>query len=141
MKLNAKGKGESEIRRLFSLIEKTINSDYVPYTGALSNLDMGAFNITTTGEITGSEIISTITTGTAPLTISSTTLVSNLNVDLLDGMHASEFLWLDQTAVQTIINGVPLMTTAVDPYGSGDQLVNMDYVLSGEWLLPPIIEW
>lgn len=34
---------------------------------------------------------STVATGTAPLTVSSTTLVSNLNADLLDGNHASAF--------------------------------------------------
>jgi hypothetical protein len=51
------------------------------------------------------------------------------------------FVTLDQTTPQTIINGVPLMTTAVDEYGSGDQLVNMDYVRGGTWLIPPIIEW
>lgn len=35
---------------------------------------------------------STIALGTAPLTIVSSTLVSNLNADLLDGYHASEFI-------------------------------------------------
>lgn len=34
---------------------------------------------------------STVATGTAPLTVASTTLVSNLNADLLDGNHASDF--------------------------------------------------
>jgi len=34
---------------------------------------------------------STVATGTAPLQITSTTLNTNLNADLLDGMHASEF--------------------------------------------------
>lgn len=35
--------------------------------------------------------ISTVATGTAPLTVASTTLVTNLNADLLDGNHASAF--------------------------------------------------
>jgi hypothetical protein len=34
----------------------------------------------------------TIATGTAPLVISSTTIVSNLNVDLLDGQHGTYYL-------------------------------------------------
>ena len=50
-------------------------------------------------------------------------------------------LLLDQTTPQTLINGVPLMTTAVNPYGSGDQLLNLDYIREGEWLMPPIIDW
>ena len=35
------------------------------------------------------QVISTIATGTAPLSVTSTTKVSNLNADLLDGKHAS----------------------------------------------------
>jgi len=36
-------------------------------------------------------IISTVTTGTSPLQVTSTTKVTNLNSDLLDGLHASDF--------------------------------------------------
>ena len=36
-------------------------------------------------------IISTVTTGTSPLQVTSTTNVTNLNSDLLDGLHASAF--------------------------------------------------
>lgn len=36
-------------------------------------------------------IVSSVATGTAPLTIASTTLNTNLNADLLDGYHASAF--------------------------------------------------
>ena len=34
---------------------------------------------------------STVTTGTAPFTVASTTVVSDLNVDMVDGKHASDF--------------------------------------------------
>ena len=44
-----------------------------------------------TGELSSRTLKSTVATGTAPLTIASTTLVSNLNADLLDGKHASYF--------------------------------------------------
>lgn len=43
------------------------------------------------GIVTASRFISNISTGTAPFTISSTTAVTNLNADLLDGQHASAF--------------------------------------------------
>ena len=47
---------------------------------------------TTTGNIsTGGQLISTVATGTAPLKVSSTTLVPNLNAALLDGLPASAF--------------------------------------------------
>ncbi len=40
---------------------------------------------------TDNQFISTIATGTAPLAVTSTTLNTNLNADLLDGLHASSF--------------------------------------------------
>jgi hypothetical protein len=46
-------------------------------------------NITSSGTITGSRLVSTIGTGTAPFSVSSTTLVANLNADLLDGFNTS----------------------------------------------------
>ena len=45
-----------------------------------------------TGDIKyNDQIISNIVTGTAPLVVASTTTVTNLNADLLDGNHASAF--------------------------------------------------
>ena len=46
-----------------------------------------ATGLTVTGTVTGTQLISNIATGTAPLTVTSTTLVTNLNADLLDGLH------------------------------------------------------
>ena len=42
-------------------------------------------NVNTAGAVVASTLTSNITTGTAPLTVSSTTKVTNLNADLLDG--------------------------------------------------------
>lgn len=39
--------------------------------------------------VTGTRFISTVATGTAPLTVSSTTVVTNLNADMVDGIHSS----------------------------------------------------
>ncbi|BDX35468.1 distal tail fiber protein [Thermus phage MN1] len=41
------------------------------------------------GNVKAQQFISTVATGTAPFSVSSTTLVNNLNADLLDGYHAS----------------------------------------------------
>jgi hypothetical protein len=57
----------------------------------------GAFSstLTVTGALTGSStiqgtrLISTIATGTAPLTVTSTTAVANLNADMVDGCHVN----------------------------------------------------
>jgi len=46
-------------------------------------------NLNTTGNLSASRLISTVATGTAPLTVTSTTLVSNLNADLLDGLNTA----------------------------------------------------
>ena len=45
----------------------------------------------TASGLSGSTLTSTVATGTAPLTVTSTTAVTNLNADLLDGNHASAF--------------------------------------------------
>jgi hypothetical protein len=51
------------------------------YDQSLNKADSPQFNKLTT----------TVATGTAPLTVASTTVVPNLNADLLDGNHASAF--------------------------------------------------
>ncbi len=47
--------------------------------------------ITGTSTVQGTRLISTVATGTAPLTIASTTKVTNLNVDSLDGLDSTAF--------------------------------------------------
>lgn len=74
------------------------------------------------------QIKSTLATGTSPFSVASTTVVTNLNADTVDGVGTAGLLLLDQTSPQTIANGVPLMTTSVDTDGSSTQLVNKAYV-------------
>lgn len=50
-------------------------------------------------------IKSTISTGTAPLQVASTTKVTNLNADLLDGLEASAFLSNPMTTIGDVIYG------------------------------------
>ena len=47
------------------------------------------------GDLTANAFESTVTTGTAPLTVASTTVVNNLNADSVDGFAASQFLRSD----------------------------------------------
>ena len=59
--------------------------------GAIDGTAIGAASASTgafTSVSASSQITSTVSTGTAPLVIASTTAVSNLNADLLDGKHA-----------------------------------------------------
>ena len=65
-------------------------------TGAFSStLSAAATSVTTltaSSTVQGTRLISTVATGTAPLTVASTTKVDNLNADLLDGQNAADFL-------------------------------------------------
>lgn len=61
-----------------------------------STLDGRYVTLTTNQTVSGIKTFSrqqkfTVATGTSPFTVSSTTVVSNLNADLLDGQHASAF--------------------------------------------------
>jgi len=51
--------------------------------------NLGTGRVIATGNISGTQLISNIATGTAPLVVISTTLVSNLNADLLDGYNTA----------------------------------------------------
>lgn len=57
-------------------------------TGAPSVLGL---NVGTSGIAVSGQVASSVTTGTAPFTVASTTLVSNLNADLLDGLSSAAF--------------------------------------------------
>jgi hypothetical protein len=48
-------------------------------------------NLASAGTLSGTQLISTVASGTAPLSVTSNTLVPNLNADLLDGFHAAAF--------------------------------------------------
>ena len=72
-------------------------------TRALSgNWTVGAKNITSTAAISGSTLVATLASGgAAPMTITSTTKVTNLNADMLDGLHDTSFLKADGTVQLT----------------------------------------
>jgi len=64
----------------------------VPLT---ANWDVGAYTIT------GTRFISDIAGGTAPFGVTSTTVVSNLNVDQVDGKDSTDFVLVDGTQALT----------------------------------------
>ena len=66
-------------------------SNYVPYTGATTDVDLGGKHLITTSYVTAQNFNSTATTGIQPWFTTSTTMNTNLNADLLDGSHASAF--------------------------------------------------
>ena len=110
-------------------IEDSTNPDTTPFiidnsgnvvigknTAALAKLDVS-------GVIAGTSLSLTQTTGTSPLTVSSTTLVTNFNADLLDGHHASEFA----ASNGPTFTGVPNAPTA-SPNSSTTQIATTYFV-------------
>jgi hypothetical protein len=68
--------------------------------------------------IKGSSLTSTVATGTAPLTVASTTAVTNLNADLLDGNHASAFYLATNPSGYTTNTGTVTGVTGTAPIAS-----------------------
>jgi hypothetical protein len=79
--------------------------------GANSNIDIGAF------ELRAQTLESDVTTGTAPLTVASTTLVSNLNADKLDGQDGSYYLDFDNFVIDN--DQIPIAKLASDSVSYG----------------------
>lgn len=57
----------------------------------VNKLPASGFKIDANGIIRGTQLYSTVAIGTAPLTVTSTTKVTNLNADTLDGYHSTSF--------------------------------------------------
>jgi len=79
-------------------------------------------NIRTTGQL-----ISTVATGTAPLSVLSTTLVSNLNADLLDGLHKTSFgasLGVSGNDVVLKNSDATVLSTITVPYATNADLLD-----------------
>jgi hypothetical protein len=70
--------------RLLSLRNSGTEKMYIGFDG----------NVNSVGTVTGTRLISTIAAGTSPLAVTSNTLVTNLNADLLDGQHGSYYATL-----------------------------------------------
>lgn len=68
-------------------------------------------DVYTSGDLTASTLTSTVSQGTAPLTVASDTLVTNLNADLLDGQHGSYYRDFDS------LTGLPSPTVTVSLIG------------------------
>jgi hypothetical protein len=80
-------------------------------------------NVAATGTVSGSQLVSSVATGTAPLVVSSTTEVTNLNAGLLGGKAAAAFPSL---AAANTFTGNQSVTGNVAATGtvSGSQLVS-----------------
>ena len=75
--------------------------------------------ITSIGILQGTRLISTVATGTAPLTVASATKVANLNVDQLDGLDSAAFGQLgaitNTWSGAQVFNGEVLINNGANP--------------------------
>ena len=85
------------------------------------NSGLNGMTLSSSGNLTATGFISTQATGTAPLTVASTTAVTNLNADLLDGNHAAAFALTGHTHGNILNNGT--ITAAAVTIESGDTLL------------------
>jgi len=84
-------------------------------TGSNFRINGGAINSTPIGNLTPSTGVFTNLRVTGTLTIDSTNTVTNLNADLLDGMHANEFVYRNGTLPMTADwQAGPFMITSGD---------------------------
>ena len=88
--------------------------------GTLSSLAVTGNVTAGNANVTG-QLISTVATGTAPLVVSSTTLVSNLNADLLDGYNSSS----TATAATIVLRTGDGSIIGNIFYGAGNNLSNI----------------
>jgi len=80
--------------------------------------------------LTAAQVILSVADGTAPLSVTSTTLVNNLNADTVDGLHATSFLRSDADSVVsnkvtfsdeiTANSNIKLITDSKLVFGSDD---------------------
>ncbi len=66
--------------------------------------------VTATGDVTGKQLVSSVASGTAPLIVSSTTEVANLNASLLGGRAYTAFASLGSANTFTLAQGITVPT-------------------------------
>ncbi len=116
--------GFSSTYPLYGISYKQSSTDEIIFHTNGDNLNP-TFSSSTLG-VTAPKFISTVATGTAPLSVTSTTVVSNLNADLLDGKHASDLVTkVTDTSTLTVTgdySGVAGLETILTDGSIGDLL-------------------
>jgi hypothetical protein len=96
-------------------------------------------NVAFPAALTGTRLISNVATGTSPLVVTSTTAVTNLNADLLDGLHSSSFFRVDGTYPNTNMNTIVEGYWHVEPTAANLPIAqyghrwDYDHLNNGQW--------
>lgn len=83
--------------------------------------NIGTSQVLATANVTAPQLISNIATGTAPIVVSSTTKVANLNADLLDGYDLTS----SATAATVVLRSGDGSVLANMFYGAGNNISNI----------------
>lgn len=92
-KVDEKYKNQQTARDNVPVSTADLSKDYVSLKG--SNPQSGGINLSgniSANSVQGSTLTANVQDGTSPLNIASTTMVKNLNADMVDGKHAEELL-------------------------------------------------
>ena len=88
--------------------------------------------LTSSVDLGAPQFHSSITTGTAPLTVQSTTVVSNLNADKLDGQEGSYYTdFSNMTVTAGEITHAMLAGDLIDGDNIGDDVINSEHYAAG----------
>ena len=90
-------------------------------TGNANVNNLGTAQVLATANITAPQLISNVATGTAPFVVTSTTKVTNLNADLLDGYSTTQ----TATANSVVVTDANANVTANYFIGNGSQLTGL----------------
>lgn len=91
-----------KISQLPAATTPVAGTEVLPIVQSGTTKKVAISDVTAGRAVSATQYTSTITTGTAPLVVASTTVVANLNADLLDGIDSASFATL--AGVETLTN-------------------------------------
>ena len=117
-----------------------VTANSVAATGSVTASSVSAGSLTATTTTTSERFISTQATGTAPLTVASTTVVLNLNADQLDGQEGTYYTNATNISSGTLAiarggtNASATPTAGTIAYGTGTAYAFSSAGTSGQYL-------
>lgn len=97
--------------------------------------DDGVNKLQVSGNVAATQLISTVANGTAPLKVTSTTLVANLNADYLEGQHGSYYTNASNISTGTVpfarLPSIYIGTTAVQSSSAAQAVSGVTTLAAG----------
>lgn len=132
----ALGSATNKYSNLYTSGTVSLGSNVTISGGSVDGATIGASSASTgafTSVSASSQITSTIATGTAPFSVASTTVNTNLNADMLDGKHAPAGNIVGTSDTQTLTNKTLTSAVLTTPQ-INDASADHQYVFAGSEL-------